>query len=310
MLTVAKIVFSVVLQHGMMIKPTSRNAIDRTLPAFYNGTWPADTDGCNCADNKGGCAAAAARETGGGQACLWFSQGCTIGCKVCTGVGSHTSVPLCADGMEPTNNEPRTRTMNKDAVAGSVNDTYRYNPWRAPGFAPVFDACGMAGGTPPGNAGPGEAVFSKTPWAEMGDKGSEVLKPGEVSAEWSAGTEVEVAWGIRYTATYVTEGTSPKGSAWAMSPIPRINAGPGFGMPAAKDGTCRNGAPTSDLACRQFKPTACQEDSAVPWHKLPGNTTRDGDVEGRCSGDWTGGVLVDTVDRAAHKKENAGFGSF
>lgn len=100
--------------------------------------------------------------------------------------------------MEPTNNEPRTRTMNKDAVAGSVNDTYRYNPWRAPGFAPVFDACGMAGGTPPGNAGPGEAVFSKTPWAEMGDKGSEVLKPGEVSAEWSAGTEVEVAWGIRY----------------------------------------------------------------------------------------------------------------
>ena len=35
MLTVAKIVFSVVLQHGMMIKPTSRNAIDRTLPAFY-----------------------------------------------------------------------------------------------------------------------------------------------------------------------------------------------------------------------------------------------------------------------------------
>ena len=35
MLTVAKIVFSVVLQHGMMIKPTSRNAIDRTLPAFF-----------------------------------------------------------------------------------------------------------------------------------------------------------------------------------------------------------------------------------------------------------------------------------
>ena len=35
MLTVAKIVLSVVLQHGMMIKPTSRNAIDRTLPAFY-----------------------------------------------------------------------------------------------------------------------------------------------------------------------------------------------------------------------------------------------------------------------------------
>ena len=78
---------------------------------------------------------------------MWFSQGCTIGCKECTGTShesssdlrialsnnmivkiganGHTSVPLCSDGMEPTLNDPQLRTMNRGAVAGSVNDTYR-----------------------------------------------------------------------------------------------------------------------------------------------------------------------------------------
>lgn len=36
--------------------------------------------------------------------------------------------------------------MNIDAVEGSEEDSYRFNPWRAPGHAPVVDACGMAGG--------------------------------------------------------------------------------------------------------------------------------------------------------------------
>ena len=120
--------------------------------AMQNGSWPLTTDGCNCAYNKGGCIAAQARVDGGGQTCLWFSQGCTIGCKECTGIvlsltvtqtnkqkrkkrliiknqtgmNGHTSVSLCSDGMEPTLNEPQLRTMNRGAVAGSVNDTYRY----------------------------------------------------------------------------------------------------------------------------------------------------------------------------------------
>ena len=64
-------------------------------------------------------------------------------------------------------------------------------------------------------------------------------------------------------------------------------------MPAGV--VCRDGAPITDLACRQFNPTACEEDPSKPWGKLPGPTTRDGDVEGKCSGDWTGGQLVDHV---------------
>lgn len=75
-----------------------------------------------------------------------FSQGCTIGCSKCDNHTQHTfGKPLCADGIEPTVNSPRLRTMNIENAAGSVNDSYRYNPWRAPGSAPVNDPCGMAG---------------------------------------------------------------------------------------------------------------------------------------------------------------------
>ena len=31
-------------------------------------------------------------------------------------------------------------TMNIDAVEGAEEDSYRFNPWRAPGYAPVVDA--------------------------------------------------------------------------------------------------------------------------------------------------------------------------
>ena len=38
-------------------------------------------------------------------------------------------------------------TANFHAKPGSYDDIWRYHPWRAPGKAPVFDACGKAGGT-------------------------------------------------------------------------------------------------------------------------------------------------------------------
>ena len=91
------IVFApLVAGHGMLVSPSPRNAVDRTLPMFSNGSWPASqTDGCICADPKGGCPGYGAgtaqwRYGGGGQACLWFSQGCTIGCDACDGLTQHT----------------------------------------------------------------------------------------------------------------------------------------------------------------------------------------------------------------------------
>ena len=139
--------------HGMLVHPTPRQAVDRVLPEFAHGAWPkndtARSDGCNCADQGGGCPAAAARAGGGGQACLWFSQGCTIGCDACTSAHGHTNKSLCAHPRTAaTLNAPALRTMNVHAAAGSEDDVYRFNPWRAPGSAPVTDACGMAGGRP------------------------------------------------------------------------------------------------------------------------------------------------------------------
>lgn len=88
--------------------------------------------------------------------------------------------------------------MNRNVLEGSVNDSYQFNPWRKPGSAPVNDACGMAGGTLPQNAGPGDAVFADTIFAKMGDLGSQVLKPAPSGTVWTAGEAVEVSWGIRF----------------------------------------------------------------------------------------------------------------
>ena len=57
-------------------------------------------------------------------------------------------------------NDPKYRTVNRKAEAGGINDTFKYNPWRYPGNAPVEDACGMAGGAL--KAGGGEAKFAET----------------------------------------------------------------------------------------------------------------------------------------------------
>ena len=81
---------------------------------------------------------------------------------------------------------------------------YRFNPWRAPGSAPVIDPCGQAGGkykqTPVG----GDSVFVTVNVSgkvySMGDLGSQVLPasdPKDVPT-YKAGSTPRVAWGMRY----------------------------------------------------------------------------------------------------------------
>ena len=78
---------------------------------------------------------------------FWFSNGCTIGCKACTGNGSRVfNNDICGSGLNATVVDPKHRTLNRRATANTPADVYRYNPWRRPGNAPSFDACGMAGG--------------------------------------------------------------------------------------------------------------------------------------------------------------------
>ena len=74
---------------------------------------------------------------------------------------------------------------------------YYYSPWRAPGSAPVFYSCGMAAGHPPPvpklNFG---GLYVNTSHAQVGDKGSEVLKPAPSGTVWSPGESYEVTWTI------------------------------------------------------------------------------------------------------------------
>jgi len=214
--------------HASMMIPTTRNAMDRNLPQFKGGKAPFTP--CTCANGFGGpyapekgCDMGVRTEGGGGQPCLWWSQGCSIGCEVCT-------TNMTADGKHPTTpvlgnlphtdksgfrksycDNPKTGpvlpkyntkgdllwTMNIHAVPGAVNDSYRYNPWRAPGSAPVVDACGQAGGkykeTPVG----GDSVYTDTIYAKMGDMGSQ-LPPTLNNPNWTIGSSVRVAWGMRY----------------------------------------------------------------------------------------------------------------
>lgn len=225
--------------------------------------------------------------------------------------------------------------MNIHAVAGSAEDVYMYNPWRAPGSAPVTDPCGMAGGSPkPVEAD--AALFAQTKFAQQGDLGSHVLKPAPSGTVWSAGSTVEVVWGIRYNhgggysyrlcpaseplteecfqrmplnftgmpslrwhdgkelwykGVYVTEGTHPPGSMWAKNPIPRIDDSPEDSGEPANDTWCHS--PAVGIGCRAFEPI-CEESGDPPWHKIDSGA-RASDVEGFCSGDWTGGVLVDRI---------------
>ena len=122
--------------------------------------------------------------------------------------------------IRPTLNDPKYRTANRNATAGSPEDVWkyvwkyreittppgqpvcvclslsrrlarsfyadlisflmapyvgRYQPWRAPGQAPVFDPCGMAGGVQTEAANGG--TYNTTKYAKQGDLGSKVLKP-------------------------------------------------------------------------------------------------------------------------------------
>jgi len=97
----------------------------------------------------------------------------------------------------------RLWTMNRGATEDDVGDVYRFHPWRAPGSAPVTDACGTAGGTNSTYEGPGNTFFSTvkvngSKSIKMGDLGSVVLPAGPSMATYQIGSPVEVKWGLRF----------------------------------------------------------------------------------------------------------------
>jgi hypothetical protein len=133
-----------------------------------------------------------------GGSCLWFNQGCTIGCPNATGnSGTPVDGPDCKDHAQPTIafEEKELRTLALSEIYRLMDYT-KYHPWRYPGSAPLVDPCGLAGGwyTPGAEFAGGWAP----PGVPQGAGGSEAPWNSALSHQttWIAGTEAEVAWGI------------------------------------------------------------------------------------------------------------------
>lgn len=185
--------------HSSLIYPKPRNAIDSLLPEWKNEKAPPDAQWhpcqgvsqlpCACRNDTDVCDTA--------QTCLWFTVGTSIGCKEPDGGAKGGANPntkdRCGSGMKATVNDPRYRTVNREAEALSEEDWTKFNPWRAPGSAPVYDACGRASGGP--HVTGGEGVYTTTKYAKVGDMGSQL--PRLHSAVWKAGSTVEARWSIR-----------------------------------------------------------------------------------------------------------------
>jgi hypothetical protein len=126
-----------------------------------------------------------------GLSCLWSSQGCGIGCPKCTEDNTNFFSSPCNGTTQPTINDPKLRTFNRYGT-DSQGDWTASHPWRAPGSAPILDACGMAGGSTKNNDQ--AAGYAPAPGHRMGDKGSQLIPSAQTV--WKAGSKVEVAWGI------------------------------------------------------------------------------------------------------------------
>lgn len=142
------LLIATVAAHSNLLLPNPRNAIDRDLPQFANGQFPLVNGSAGCTPTTSVCGCWCTNGTSvceSAQTCLFFSQGCSIGCPTCDGVSSRNQTDICGSGMAATICDPRLRTYNRNATCNSPDDVYKHNPWRAPGQAPVFDVCGKAG---------------------------------------------------------------------------------------------------------------------------------------------------------------------
>jgi len=173
-----------VAAHGAIVHPRSRNSVDYLVGVNVPKHWDKDRECVNITGAK----------CDNGQAAFYYSQGCFVGCPECDHLSGRRNMDLCGGGAKPTL-DPRHRTVNLNATPGSELDIYKHNPWRAPGTAPVADACGLAGGTPWLPEVSEAGVYTNTTFAHHGMNGS-LLQPLDSFVKWRAGGVAEVAWTI------------------------------------------------------------------------------------------------------------------
>jgi len=222
--------------HGAVTWPPPRNAVDSSSSPWSDGvpTPVPFQPWCAFANSSAPDVKDSRNLTGAnGQACFWFSNGCAHGCDACDGstrgpiprfdpktgapLVNHTDPALCKKMGEPigcftgakqpvckgnthaaTNCDPSTRTVNRGAKCGAVDDFYYFSPWRAPGSAPVLDPCGSAGGRIAGEGDGGfGAAYVNTTHAKVSDLGSKTLPTRRgANVTWSVGSVVEVSWNL------------------------------------------------------------------------------------------------------------------
>jgi len=130
-------------------------------------------------------------------ACMWFSQGCTIGCA-CNEDNTHFHQHLCDNStVEPLVNDPKYRTFNRfnnHSIPFWPADWTKWHPWRYPGTSVPLNPCGLSGGSTKNNDVAG-GYGNQTIAGVQGFPGTE-LPPIEYKTTWKVGSVVDVAWGI------------------------------------------------------------------------------------------------------------------
>lgn len=164
-----------VLSHGSMNIPKSRNEGVGSGPV--RGAWPMPA----CGEN---------------DACMWFSQGCYIGCSNCTDnygygwddFGTNDYANPCGSKMTQTLPEQYWTYPTPSGVWAANH------PWRSPGSAPLLDSCGLSGGSYRDNAraaGDGSSTIAH----KNGFPGS-ALPPLLTKPKWKAGSVTQVSWKV------------------------------------------------------------------------------------------------------------------
>jgi len=186
------LLFVAVHGHGAMVHPRSRNSIDWAEVPDDPSKGLHNTGSHICSNLTGA-------PCNNGQAQYWYSQGCFVGCDACDHESGRRQTDLCKSGFVGQLPDYAI-SVNRNTSAGfrdSEYDIYRHNPWRAPGHAPVADACGLAGGTPWGGNAPEEGQYYNTTHAHHGMRGSD-LPPLNTEVVWQAGGEAEVVFAVKF----------------------------------------------------------------------------------------------------------------
>jgi len=164
--------------------------------------------------------------------CLWFNEGCTIGCPVCIGEKVKSGVSTCGRPGTATIFDDRyltvfnvtipwAKVLGFEKLPGhahlssfidsvllliptSLRPTWLPNPadptsehpWRAPGTAPVYSPCGLAGGSDEPDDGKGTGAWPPEGIEQGADGRNLSLAPG-IHTVWESGSVQEVAWSMR-----------------------------------------------------------------------------------------------------------------